>query len=185
MKTKSEMPGTLMDFVCTFGVMKGLFYDNAKVHTGAAVKDILQQYNIDDMHSDPLQQNHNPSEILIKEVKATTNMVMDRTGAPPWIWLLFMVFIVYIIKCLEVARLDQRTPTEVYFGITPDIRTLLLFSFWYPVLYLAGNDKPPNIKEKSGRFSEIYKNKGDSLTFCIWTDNTQELILRSFVRSIY
>ena len=49
MKTESEMPGTLMDFIRTFGAMKGLFSDNAKVHTGAAIKDILQQCNIDDM----------------------------------------------------------------------------------------------------------------------------------------
>ena len=107
------------------------------------------------MHSEPLQQNHNPAERIIQEVKATTNMVMDRTGAPPWIWLLFMVFIVYIIKCLEVARLDQRTPTEFDFGITPDIRTLLLFSFWYPVLYLTENDKPPQQKRE---FRKVFRN---------------------------
>ena len=49
MKTEIEMPGILMDFIPMFGAMKGLFSDNAKVQTGAAVKDILRQYNIDDM----------------------------------------------------------------------------------------------------------------------------------------
>ena len=111
MKTNSEMSGTLIDFICTFGAMKVLLYDNAKFHTGAAVKYLLQQYNIDDMKSDPLQQKHNPAKRLIQEVKATTNMAMDRTGAPTWTWLLCMVCIVYIIKCLEFSRLDHSTPT--------------------------------------------------------------------------
>ena len=41
MKTKSEISGTLMDFICTLGATKGLFSDNAKVQTGSAIKDIL------------------------------------------------------------------------------------------------------------------------------------------------
>ena len=43
MKTKSEMTDTFMNFICTFGVMKGLFSDNNRVWTGASVKDILWQ----------------------------------------------------------------------------------------------------------------------------------------------
>ena len=68
-------------------------------------------------------------------------MVMDKTGEPPWTWILSTVYIVYILNRLEVARLDHRTPTEVDFVITPDISALLLFYFWDPVLYLAENDK--------------------------------------------
>ena len=55
MKIESDMPGTFMYFIRTFYAMKGLFYYNAKFQTGAVVKDILWQYNIDDMNSDPPQ----------------------------------------------------------------------------------------------------------------------------------
>ena len=75
-------------------------------------------------------------------------MVMDWTDAPPWTWILCMVYIVYIINRLAVARLDHLTPTEVAFGITPDISALLLFFFWDPVLYLLENENLPNSKEK-------------------------------------
>eukprot|EP00957_Ditylum_brightwellii_P189049 14391450-Ditylum_brightwellii.AAC.1 len=33
MKTESQIPGTLMDFTCEWGAMKGLFGDNAKAQT--------------------------------------------------------------------------------------------------------------------------------------------------------
>eukprot|EP00957_Ditylum_brightwellii_P037763 2855584-Ditylum_brightwellii.AAC.1 len=56
------MPGTLMDFICKWGAMKGLFSDNAKAQTSMVVKDISCQHNIDDMQSEPHQQNQNPAE---------------------------------------------------------------------------------------------------------------------------
>eukprot|EP00957_Ditylum_brightwellii_P206214 15347353-Ditylum_brightwellii.AAC.1 len=65
--------------------MKGLFDDNAKVQASMAMKDILCQYNIDDMQSDPHQQNQNPAERHIQEVKAMKNVMMDRSGAPAYL----------------------------------------------------------------------------------------------------
>ena len=37
-----------MDFIRTFSVTKGLFFENYKVRTGETLKDILQKYNIGD-----------------------------------------------------------------------------------------------------------------------------------------
>eukprot|EP00957_Ditylum_brightwellii_P104414 7952482-Ditylum_brightwellii.AAC.1 len=79
------MPGTLMDLICKWGAMKGLFSDNAKGQTSMAVKDILRQYNIDDMQSEPHQQNHNPAKRRIQEVKTTNNVMIDRSGAPAYL----------------------------------------------------------------------------------------------------
>eukprot|EP00957_Ditylum_brightwellii_P037743 2854460-Ditylum_brightwellii.AAC.1 len=65
--------------------MKGLFGDNTKAQTSMAVKVILHQYNIDDMQSEPYQQNQNHFERRIQEVKAMTNVMMDRSGAPAYL----------------------------------------------------------------------------------------------------
>eukprot|EP00957_Ditylum_brightwellii_P185852 14149879-Ditylum_brightwellii.AAC.1 len=65
--------------------MKELFSDNAKAQTSMAVKDILLQYNIDDMQSEPNQQNQNLAERRIQEVKAMANVMMDRSGAPTYL----------------------------------------------------------------------------------------------------
>jgi bisphosphoglycerate-dependent phosphoglycerate mutase len=81
MKSENQMPCALMDFIRQYGAMKGLFSNNAKSETSDAVKDILRQYCIPAMTSEPYQQYQNPAERRIKEVKSMTNVVMDRTGA--------------------------------------------------------------------------------------------------------
>eukprot|EP00957_Ditylum_brightwellii_P120063 9161651-Ditylum_brightwellii.AAC.1 len=65
--------------------MKWLFSDNAKAQISMAIKDVSRQYNIDDLQSEPHKQNQNPAERCIKEVKAMTNMIMDRFGAPAYL----------------------------------------------------------------------------------------------------
>eukprot|EP00957_Ditylum_brightwellii_P142788 10879743-Ditylum_brightwellii.AAC.1 len=79
------MPGTLMDFIRKWGAMKGLFSNNSKAQTSMAVKDILHQYNMDVMQSEPHQQNQNPAKRPIQAVKAMKNVMMDRTGAPAYL----------------------------------------------------------------------------------------------------
>ena len=100
MKTESQMLGTLMDFIRKWGAMNGLFSDNAKAQASLAVQDILRQYNIDDMQSDPHQQNQNPAERRIQEVKAMTNVMMDRAGVPAYLWLLCMKMYIFILNRL-------------------------------------------------------------------------------------
>eukprot|EP00957_Ditylum_brightwellii_P133599 10186088-Ditylum_brightwellii.AAC.1 len=79
------MPSNLIEFIRKWGAIKGLFSNNAKAQTRMAVTDILQQYNIDDMQSEPHQQNQNPAKRRIQEVKALANVMMDRSGAPAYL----------------------------------------------------------------------------------------------------
>ena len=182
MKSEYEMPGSLMDFIRQHGAMKGLFSDNARVQTGHAVRDILRQYGIADMQSEPHQQNQNPAERRIQEVKKMTNVVLDRTGAPRHLWLLCLLWCVYVLNHLSHATLSQRTPLEVAFGATPDISAMLCFHFYQPVLYWQHDAPFPATKERLGRFVGISENTGDALTFQILTDDTNEVIHRSVVR---
>ena len=41
MKTESEVPDTILDFIRHYGAMEGLISDNAKSETSFAVRDIL------------------------------------------------------------------------------------------------------------------------------------------------
>jgi len=182
MKTENQMPGALMDFIRQHGAMKGLFSDNAKSETSHAVRDILRQYNIPAMTSEPHQHNQNPAERRIKEVKSMTNVVMDRTGAPGFLWLLAMTYCVYLLNHLAHAQLGWRTPIEVAFGYTPDLSELLCFTFYQPVYYMAHESHFPATNEKLGRFVGISENVGDALTFMILTDDTNQIIHRSVVR---
>ncbi len=182
MKTESQMPGTLLDFIRRWGAMQGLFSDNAKVQTSLAVRDILRQYCIEDMQSEPLQQNQNPAERRIQEVKSMTNVVMDRTGAPTYLWLLCMTYCVYILNHLSHPTLDGRPPLQVAFGTTVDISSMLCFFFFQPILYYVHDSPFPHSREKLGRFVGFSETIGDALTFMILTDDTKEIIHRSVVR---
>eukprot|EP00957_Ditylum_brightwellii_P108457 8272968-Ditylum_brightwellii.AAC.1 len=67
---KSHFPALRVyhiDEICATGAMKGLISDNAKAQTSTAIKDIFYQYNIDDMQSEPHQQNQNLAERHIQE----------------------------------------------------------------------------------------------------------------------
>jgi hypothetical protein len=182
MRTESQMPGALMDFIREFGAPKGLFSDNAKSETSKAVKDILRNYNIDAMQCEPHYQNQNPAERRIQEVKSLTNVVMDRTGAPGLLWLLCMTYCVYMLNHLAHANLNWRTPIEAAFGYTPDVSSLLCFTFYQPVLYLDHESSFPSSREKLGHFVGISQNVGDALTFMVLTSDTQQIIHRSVVR---
>eukprot|EP00957_Ditylum_brightwellii_P065922 4999016-Ditylum_brightwellii.AAC.1 len=76
MKTELQMPSTLIHFICKWGAMKGLFSDNAKAQTSMAIKDILCQYNNDNMQSEPHNQNQNTAERYI----AMTNLANEQLG---------------------------------------------------------------------------------------------------------
>jgi hypothetical protein len=185
MKTESQMPGTLLDFIRRWGAMQGLFSDNAKVQTSLAVCDILRQYCIDNLQSEPLQQNQNPAERRIQEVKSMANAVMDRTGSPTYFWLLCMTYCVYILIHLSHPILEDRAPLQVAFGTTVDISSMLCFFFFQPILYY-GHDSPfLQSRKKPGRFVGFSKTIGDALTFMIHTDNTKEIIHRSVVCSAH
>ena len=173
MSTESEMPSTLQDFIRTWGAMDNLFSDNAKAETSKAVGDILHLYRIGDLQSEPYHQNQNYAERCIQEISKTTNLVLDRSGAPPNLWLLCMEYVVYVTNRLAMTRLNDRTPIEAAFGVTPDISSLLQFKFFDKVLYLASDEPFPNSKELCGHFVGIAENVGDALTYKILSEHNQ------------
>ena len=185
MKAKSEYPRALLDFIRQHGAMQGIFSDNANEQMSAEVKNILRQYNIKDMQSEPYQQNQNPAERRIQEVKAMTTTTMDRTGAPKKLWLFCLIYCVYVLNRLAHVNLNQRTPMEACFGVTPDISALLCFSFYEEVYYFERDQPFPESRERKGRFLGVSENKGDALTFKILTDDENFTVIdRSVVRPV-
>jgi hypothetical protein len=182
MQSESQMPGSLMDFIRSFGAMQGLFSDNSKVQLSKAVKDILRMYNIKDMQSEPHKQWQNPAKRCIQEIKSMTNIVMDRSGAPAYLWLLCMTYCGFILYHLACDSLGDVCPIQAAFGYTPDISIILLAYFYQPILYYDYEAPFPLTKEKPGRMVGFAENKGDALTFLIFTDNTGEFITRSVIQ---
>ena len=127
MSTDAQFPGRLMDFICSFGAMSGLFTDNDKEEQYRSVQAILRQYMISDMSSEPHYQNQNYAERRIQDVKKMTNVTMDWTGTPGYLWLLCIMYCCYILNRLAHRQLANITPIQKAYGITPDISVLLCF----------------------------------------------------------
>ena len=84
--------------------------------------------------------------------------------------------------------LDGITPLQALTGQVPEISHFLHFSFWEPVYYKVDENKsdhrfPSQSNEKRGHWVGFADNKGDHLTWKILTDEPQQIITRSAVRS--
>ena len=142
-------------------------------------------YAIKDMQSEPHHQHQNYAERRIQEVKSTSTIIMDRVKAPDCLWYLCLKYVVQVLNHLATPNLNNRTPIEKAFGVTPDISGLLQFYFYQPVFYLDTN-KPsfPNSKELFGHWVGIAENIGDALTYWILTPE-YTLIARSTLCPAY
>ena len=182
MKTETEMPGTLLDFIRKFGAPNALFSDNAKVEVSKTVKTILRMYATDDLQSEPHHQHQNPAERRIQDVKKVSNTIMDRTGTPPQYWLLCLLYTIFLLNRLSTESLAWSTPYECAFGQKPDISALLAFRWWEPVYY-KGDGSFPNTKEFTGRVVGIAEHQGDAMTWLVLDDVTLQVMPKSEIRS--
>ena len=138
-------------------------------------------YNIEQCTTEAHHPWQNEAERYIQEVKK--NIIMDRTGAPTNLWILCTLYAVYILNRIAQPDLNWRSAYETCYGITPDISSLLLYTFYQRIYYLDAEVPFPNSKEKAGRFVGITENIGDAMTFWIITEDTNQLIARSVLRT--
>ena len=102
--------------------------------------------------------------------------MMDRVGAPEFVWLDAMIYIDLVNNSTADELLKWITPFEKRHGYTPDISALLCFHFYEKILYLDFDEKFPSSKEKPGYIIGIAMNVGDALTFKILTDDHETTI---------
>jgi hypothetical protein len=108
---------------------------------------------------------------------------MDRTGTPARFWLLCLFYVIYLLNHMSSDALGGITPIKEATGVKGDISPLLKFHWWEPVFYHAEGPYPSNSREKSGTWCGIAEDKGDIRTYLVLTDDTQEVIARSNIRS--
>ena len=113
---------------------------------------------------------------------------MNSTGVPAHCWLLFLVYVSPLLNVTASPALDEITSLQALTGQVPDISHFLHFSFWEPVYYKVDENEPDHrfplqSNEKRGHWVGFADNKGDHLTWKILTDETQQIIPSSAVRS--
>ena len=157
--------------------------DNSKMQTGLKWMEICNDYNIGTSTTEPKHPWQNRAERKIQTVKSSVNRLMDRTNTPGCLWYQCTVFVCMLLNVLANPQLNWRTPMEKGLGVTPDISPFLQFQWYEPVLFLDKDTSFPQSKERKGFFCGPTDNVGDAMTYWVYTDDTNELIARSNIRS--
>ena len=136
-----------------------------------------------DWQSEPHHQNQNPAEWRYRTIKAWTNTIMNRTGAPAYCWLLTLQYVCYILNHISTGSLGGQVPLQVLYGVTPDISIMLLYTFYQPIFYATHDQHfPSDSEERAGYWVGFAEHCGDSLTHKVLDAETLKIIHRSALR---
>ena len=142
-------------------------------------------YRITHWHSEPYHQNQNPAERRYGTIKAWTNTMMNRSGAPANCWLLCLSHVCYLLNHTSCLTLDGHTPLYKLTGITPDISVLLIFHFYQKVYYATYDQSfPSNSEERAAYWVGVGEHVGDAITHKLLDAKTKVIIYRSAVRPV-
>ena len=183
MRSGKQFINTLEDEIRRHGAMDKLISDSAKNEISHKVQDILRAYNISDWQSEPHHQNQNPAEWRYRTIKAWTNTIMNRTGAPAYCWLLTLQYVCYILNHISTGSLVGQVPLQVLYGVTPDISIMLLYTYYQPIFYATHDQHfPSESEERAGYWVGFAEHCGDSLTHKVLDAETVKNIQRSAFR---
>ena len=130
MHSSKQFVNTLEDNIRFRGAVRNLISDYAQVEISNKLKDILRMYHSSSCHSEPYYQNQNPSEWHYSTIKAWTYTIFNKTGAPANCWLLCMSYACYLLNHISCKSLNGQIPLTKLYGITPDISTLIMYTFY-------------------------------------------------------
>eukprot|EP00536_Pseudo-nitzschia_multiseries_P012728 jgi/Psemu1/32968/gm1.32968_g len=150
-------------------------YGNPRCLEGLDIKkvlDYLKMLWIGLWQSEAYHQHQNQYECRYQTFKCIVNPVMDRTGTPPHLWLLY-------------PTLSDKQPIFIATGTIGDISAYTSF-FWFEPVYFKTNNSPFGSKstERLGHFLGIAEYVGNGLCFKIWDPVTNKLLNCSGVRSV-
>ena len=113
--------------------MCNLISDYAQVEISNKVKDILRMYHGSSWHSEPYHQKQNPSEWHYGTIKAWTNSILNRTGAPANCWLLCMSYVCFLLNHISCEPLKGKILLTKLYGVAPDISIIMMYTFYQSV----------------------------------------------------
>ena len=187
-KSTKQFINTLSDNIRKRGAMDTLIRNGGKYEISKAVTDLLHSLFIQDFQSEPYHQHQNKAENRFGPAKRYTNTVMNTSGCPACCWLLCLQYICVVLHHLASPTLQGICPVQALQGTTPDISFMLHSSFYEPVYYRIDSSEPDlhfpsSSNEKKGYWVSFADNQGDSLTWRIPTEDTQQIMICSGIQS--
>ena len=110
MKSWKQFVNVIEDNIRRQGAKDKLLSDSAKTEISSKAMDILRAYHISNWHSEPYHQNQNAAEWRYRTIKAWTNTVMNRSGAPANCGLLCLIYMCYLLNHIACAALGGKNP---------------------------------------------------------------------------
>jgi len=188
-RTDAEFVNTLLDVIHKRGAMDHLISDLAAAELSTRIKDALRALVIGEWQSEAYLHHQNFAERECQDIKAKSDLTLDRSGAPPGAWLLCFKYVAFIMDRTAVKSLNYRTPLGVLTGQTPDISILPQYSSWGPVYIKryesqGGKSFPSKSNGVKAHFAGYAESVGHSMTYVAVTDDTQQVMSRSRSRRI-
>jgi hypothetical protein len=181
-KTDKQFINTLEDNIRERGAPTKLISDRAQVEISEKVKSILRTLFIGEWQSEPHQQQQNPAERRYQTVKARANVILDRTGAPEYTWLLALQYTCFLLNHCYDSTISA-IPLSLHTGLTIDTSIILRFSFYQKVYFqLNETEFPSGSKEALGYMVGFADHVGNALCYKILTDDTMKILYRSQLR---
>ena len=143
MATESQGHEALQNFINDHGAPYHMRTDNAQMETGKKWNEIYRWYNISSSTTEPHHPHQNPAERRIQEYKKGTNRILDRTGAPSYLWFYALLLWVGLLNVLFDPNLGTN-PHEIATGYTADVSAYLDFTFYNPIYYYDEEEKFPS-----------------------------------------
>ncbi len=168
MKLRSQAHSTLSQFIHEVGIPSAILSDDALELMKGKFKDLCKEFHIPCNYTGPYSPWQNCAEGSIRELKRHTRRKMAANKAP-------QKLCDFCAKWSSDVRnktasshfaLDGRTPYEAIHGHTPDISSIVAFSFYEPVWYYDQIAEYPEPKRKLARWLGEAYNVGQAM--CYW-----------------
>jgi hypothetical protein len=179
LQTEKQFVNTLEDNIRDRGAPSKLLSDRAQVEISGRALELLQVLSVPQWQSEPHHQWQNYAERRIQFIKQVSNTIMDRTGAPPEMWLLCLMYVAFLLNHMWSDSV-KNVPLTALTGTTVDISVLLRFSFWEKVYYKAIEPGFPSDSTKEvGYVVGISEHVGHALCYKVYNPRTKKVLHRS------
>ena len=156
--------------------MSKLISDYAQVEISNKVRDILHVYHCSSWHSEPYHQNQNPSELCYRTIKAWTNIILNRTGAPANCWLLCMSYVCYLLNHISCESLKgQILLTTLWYNTRHQYHHE--HTFYKSIYYSSHKQSFPSTSEEKHIFWVGFgEHVGDAITHKLLDSSSNKII---------
>ena len=134
-KSTKQFINTLSENIRKWGAMDALTSDGGTYDISKGVTDLLHSLFIQEYQSEPYHQHHNKVKNRFGHAKRYPKTVMNTSGCPACSWLFCLQYICVVLNYLASLTLQGICPVQALARTTPDISSMLHFSFYEPVYY--------------------------------------------------